>query len=128
MENTSLFQNNMTANPDDYLFQRKIEIMMDTNNKKINHELTDLKSNISKLNEEISILRQQLNEARSVRVESPAPIAPVSVAAVAAPATNSNNIDLDDARKNGQQLRPRFGDYKPEDVSISKFFYYGSKK
>ncbi|MBI2647182.1 hypothetical protein HYW99_01780, partial [Candidatus Woesearchaeota archaeon] len=29
--------------------------------------------------------------------------------------------------KNAEPLKPRYGDYKSEDVSIDKFFYFGRK-
>lgn len=140
--------NNMSAvnpgdNPDDYLFQKKIEIMVDSNSKKMARDLADMKDAIMKLNDEICSLRKHINETREpvreTRAEpsraelypsSSSPSSP-SIAAVAAGspvAVSTSRLDSDESRKNDSNLRPRFGDYKPEDVSVNKFFYFGSKK
>lgn len=137
--------NNMSSvnpgdNPDDYLFQKKIEIMIDSNSKKMARDLADMKDAIMKLNDEICSLRKHINETREpvreTRAEpSRAELYPsslsssIAAAAAGSPvAVSTSRLDSDESRKNDSNLRPRFGDYKPEDVSVNKFFYCGSKK
>jgi len=129
MEDTTILNNMAAVNSDDYLFQKKIEIMIDTNNKKITRELNDIKEIIAKLNEDFCELRKHFNENQTARAESPLSVTPAATAVASPVAISSNaNLDVDDLRKNGQLARPRYGDYKSEDVSINKIFYFGSKK
>lgn len=111
-------QNNAPSNSDNYFMQKQIEIMIDINNKKITNELNNMKEILSKLSEEISDIKRNLNANRVIQRAEP----------VAIP-DNNTNINQNNTRpNNGQPLRPRYGDYKPGDVSINKFFYFGNKK
>ena len=110
MENTPL--------NDSYLMEKKFEFMLESINKKVANELNSLKNMIGSINSEVTEIKKQLNNAQK-----------------AAPAVfeNSNNSNNNGgnaqarARDNGT-VKPRFGDYAPEDVPIEKFFYFGNKR
>lgn len=115
MENT--LQNSMSSNLEDYMMQKKIEIMMDMANKKIVSELDNINLRVSKLSEEVIELRRQLSEGvqkkHSLIIE---------------PENKKNQADSKSINANEQVSKPRYGDYTPEDVKIDKFFYFGNKK
>jgi len=102
----------------DYFIETKVKLLVDMQLKKMAGDMQKMAETIAALNQEILMLKSQVNERR----DAPKPIfvAPEPMAAPAASVVSS-------APKNGEQLRPRYGDYKPEDVSIGKFFYYGGK-
>lgn len=107
-----------TPNMDDYLIQKKIEVMIEISNKKI---IAEMNAKIAKLTEEISELRRKSGESRPVFVkQEPAQQAEAPEPQREAPrsaASNSTTV-----------ARPRYGDYKSQDVSVEKFFNFGSKR
>lgn len=107
MENSVI----QTSSNDDYFIQKKLEIMMDMYNKKVANEFSKLNSMISKLNDEISQLKRNINNP--VRAEQ-------------TKIFETSTKEVKESPKNDDQAKPRYGDYKPEDVSIGKFFYCGS--
>lgn len=114
---------------DNFFIQRMVEVMLDINNKKLFSEINTLKSEVSRLNDMVSELSRKSAEIRNVDMQKnikdfhdEAEAAPASVA-VSAPASAAPR-----GRANETVSRPRYGDYKPEDVSVDKFFYYGRKK
>lgn len=116
MENA--LQNSMqSSNLDDYMIQKRIEIMMDMTNKKIVSELNNINLKVTKLNEEVIELRKKISEGvqtkPSVILESE---------------NKENQADLKIRKNSEQASKPRYGDYTPEDVKIDKFFYFGNKK
>lgn len=113
-------------NLDDYMLQKKFELMIEINNKKISSELNNVNNIIAKLNEDIRQIRKQLSENRTnqiQKIESPkTETISENYEAAAQSFTSAKN------NSNNEQLKPRYGDYQPEDVSIGKFFYFGSKR
>lgn len=125
MENT--LQNSMqSSNLEDYMIQKKIEIMMDMNNKKINNELSKMSSMIAKLNEEIVAIKKNFNGNDAMQrkpVEVFETRKEIDQDALSIPRNNFNT-----PKNEADKPKPRYGDYKPEDVNIDKFFYFGNKK
>lgn len=101
----SLFQ--MQSNGE-YMMQKQFEIMLDISNKKITAELQNLKQMITVLNQEILHLKKQVQDAKHTQQSSPEP-KPQCL------------------NKESQPLKPRYGDFKPSDISINEFFYCGKK-
>lgn len=120
MEDVILNDTAKSPNLDDYMLQKKLEIMIDINNKKISAELNGMRSVISKFNEELAEIKKSLN-GNAQRLKEPA----VSLN------TSANDSRQSDFRRTGnseqQMAKPRTGDYEPKDVSIDKFFYFGNK-
>ncbi len=101
---------------DDFFIQKKIELMLDMNNKKVAAEFQKLNDQIIRLNGELNEMKRQLNgkaisHARQESlVESPKPV------------SSSSTVST----KSDDTIKPRYGDYKPGDVSIGDFFYFGA--
>lgn len=111
MEQT-IFQNKMDSN--DYLIEKKIEIMIDMHGKKFVNELNSVKEAINNLSREISEVKRNISENKpavkqeQIRNFEPQPEKP-----------------QEQTQTKGQN---RYGEYQPKDVSIEKFFYSGSNK
>ena len=110
MENTSL--------NDSYLVEKKFEFMLESINKKIANELNTLKNMIGSINSEVTEIKKQLNGTQRAAPEV---------------FENSNSVsnqgrDTPARGQDNRAIKPRFGDYSPEDVPIEKFFYFGNKR
>ncbi|MFH0867718.1 MAG: hypothetical protein V1831_00215 [Candidatus Woesearchaeota archaeon] len=103
---------------DSYLMEKKFELMIESINKRVANELNALKNMICNINSEVAEIKKQLN---NVQKASPA---------VFENSNNSNskvaNVQL--KSRDNVAVKPRYGDYAPEDVPIEKFFYFGNKK
>ena len=114
------------SNMEGYMLEKKFEIMIDMNNKKIANEISKLSSMISSLNEEIVSIKKELsrgNPAEAAR-QNPAKAVVEGPLEYGAREIPSNSV----RPKSNEEVKPRFGDYNPEDVAISKIFYFGNKK
>lgn len=96
---------------DDYLLRKQIELMMEASNKKIAAELSKINEMIERLSKEIFDVKRQLNE----------------VTKTGSMVISEKNVRQEPIRQETQP-RPRYGDYKSEDVSVDKLFYYGNKR
>ena len=102
---------------DNFFIQKQVETMLEINNKKLVSEISALKDSVSKLSQEISDLKK-------MRVSQPAP----------EPRHEPRQETLKQEPVNEQRatssesLRPGYGDYNPEDVSVTKMFYFGNKR
>ncbi|MBI2208122.1 hypothetical protein HYU50_01360 [Candidatus Woesearchaeota archaeon] len=108
-----------SPNTEDYMLEKKFEIMLDMNNKKIANEISKLSSMISKLNDEIASIKKELG--KGIAAKAPVAEEPLEYGAREIP---SNSV----RPKPNDDLKPRYGDYSPEDVPIGKIFYFGNKK
>lgn len=111
-------------NSDDYLLQKKVEIMIDTHNKKVKSEFDSLKtelesirSMINRLNNDISEIRKNIdNNGVNNNINNNA-------------ANRSEQVIIPDSQEKPKpKMHPRCGNYSSEDVSVNKFFYFGNKK
>ena len=105
----------------DYFMQRQLEIMMDTNNKKVLGEVKKVYEALDRINAEIESLKNQISSS-------------------GAQAKMNAEPECQDAPKQSFSEMPsrgeikatvpssRTGDYCSEDVSIEKFFYFGANK
>jgi len=130
MENTLSESNLSPQNLDNYFLQKQMELMIESNNKKLANELGNITSMISKLNAEISELKKQVGRSREMPARQESFAAPEIPRACAESRSISQSSCDNNAKKAEQSepSRPRYGDYKPEDVSVDKFFYFGNKK
>lgn len=124
----------------DAFTQRRFELMVEMATRKLQQEISALKDNIASLNSEIGSLKSQVSRLQ---------FQPQQAHAVQRTLAESDNqsiqqkkeVKIIDCRpeserhekfesgsaKNAEPIKPRFGDYKPDDVSIDKFFYFGRK-
>lgn len=111
-----------SPNMEDFMLQKKLDIMFEMNNRKIASEISKLGSMISSLSQEIDSIKKQLGRASVETRQNP---------------TNAAEQDFEGFReipsnsvrpKPNDDVKPRFGDYNPEDVPIGKIFYFGNKK
>ncbi|MBI4149203.1 hypothetical protein HY491_02030 [Candidatus Woesearchaeota archaeon] len=108
-----LFQNNKPA-PDDYFLQKQIEVLLDISSKKVMQELAVLKGMVGKLSEELGELKARERRAAPVEHQQ-------QTTATAAPVSTPS-------QRQEQPVQQRYGNVKPEEVAIDKFFYFGNKR
>ncbi|MBI2651123.1 hypothetical protein HYX01_01510 [Candidatus Woesearchaeota archaeon] len=128
-----ILQSNSQQSPQEYLLQKKFEIMLEMSNKKLLSDINSIHSMIGKLNEEIISLKKQVSENAAAKSE-----ARVSEANVNSASNNSDtnatriyqqNMQRNQANNsNNEKVKPRYGDYTSEDVAIEKMFYFGNKR
>ena len=108
---------------DDYLIEKKIEILMDMQSKKVANELNSIKEAINNLSKEISEIKKHVSENRQpARQEQIRKFESSSESVQEQPKTERSQ------EKVITQSQNRYGEYQPKDVSIEKFFYSGSNK
>lgn len=117
----------------DAFTQKRFELMIDMATKKLQQEITSLKEHIVSMSSEISSLKSQVSRIQFQPQQSQ----PIQRTLVE-PQKKVQIIDCrpegekredfkSGAEKNAEPVKPRYGDYQPEDVSIDKFFYFGRK-
>ena len=120
----------------DAFTMKRFELLVEMATKKLQTEIMSLKEGLCSQAGEINSLKSQLN-----RIQFQQPSQPVQRTLVENQATAKKEINIVDCRPEGEKkeefvsgaaknydpVRPRFGDYKSEDVSIDKFFYFGRK-
>jgi hypothetical protein len=100
----------IVATGDDALIEQKYQLLMDMEKKKVEQEINSLRETISNLNNEIQVLRAELKHA-----------------------AEQSNPKLKEKEKQDvlktvpKEDHPRQGNYRPEDVSVEKMFYFGHK-
>ncbi len=126
----------------DAFTQRKFELILDMATKKLQQGIAALKGQLKSMNSEIASLKSQVSrlqfqpqhysaqktlvEPDSFQEQAIKPKKEVKI--VDCRPENERREDFQSgAAKNAEPIKPRFGDYKPEDVSIDKFFYFGRK-
>ncbi|MEK6983122.1 MAG: hypothetical protein AABX33_00985 [Nanoarchaeota archaeon] len=126
----------------DAFTQKRFELMIEMASKKLQQEMVVLKENIVSLNSEIGSLKRQISRIQFQPQEHVAVqktlIEPQSKEAQLQPRKEVEIIDCradhekkgefkSGTAKNTEPIRPRYGNYEPDDVSIDKFFYFGRK-
>lgn len=107
---------------DDYLIEKRIEIMMDMQSKKVANELNSIKEAINNLSKEISEIKRHVSENRQPARQEQIRKFESSESVQEQPKTERSQ------EKVVTQGQNRYGEYQPKDVSIEKFFYSGSNK
>ena len=129
----------------DAFTQKRFELMVDMATKKLQQEIESLKVAFNSLNGELNSMKSQVSRmqfqpqreahhfSRQVAEEQPV-IEEQSVSAKkevhivdCRPDGEKHEEFKSGAARNSEPIKPRFGDYKSEDVSIDKFFYFGRK-
>jgi hypothetical protein len=135
-----VLQNNLNSRGDDYLLQKKFEILIEMNNKKFQGELSTLKSTVERLTSELSEIKKVMLSGSRRQVERVEPQQfvehqqapqefieqPEVIITASAKACGFNSAPSHVSR--GDAPKPRYGDYQPKDVSIDKIFYFGGRK
>ena len=133
----------------DTFTQKRMELMIEMATKKLVQEINSMKEHFNSLNSEIGSLKSQITRLQFQPPPSPKRI--VREYVEEQPETQEQNIHeqaqpqrevkivdcrpeadrkeefVSGAAKNAEPIKPRFGDYKSQDVSIDKFFYFGRK-
>jgi len=131
----------------DVFTQKRFELMVEMATKKLQQEISALKEQFASLTSEMGSLKSQISRIQ---------FQPQQAHAVQKTLFDSNqnqaeqqNQDIQPKRevkivdcrpenekkgefvsgstKNSEPVKPRYGDYQPQDVSIEKFFYFGRK-
>ena len=139
----------------DAFSQKRFEIMVEMATKKLNFEIESLKLAFNSLNGELGSLKNQVNrmqfappQERTIQPQAASPQQVVGEQTYYQPQAQASQVEarkdvhivdcraadekknefVSGAAKNSTEpIRPRFGDYKSQDVSIEKFFYFGRK-
>ena len=109
------------APQDDMFTQRRMELMIDMATKKLLAEIQQLKQSMQKLETEVADLRKR---GTVMSVSSASPQA-VLQSAPQRPVSGSGMNDFSPQKKVSADV-PRYGHYTSEDVSVEKFFNFGS--
>ena len=122
----------------DAFTQKRFELMIEMSTKKLQQEIAALKEHVISLNSELGSLKSQVSRMQFQPQGSPVQRTLVDsqenaqvkkdVKIVDCRPENERKGDFKSgAAKNAEPIKPRYGDYQPEDVSIDKFFYFGRK-
>lgn len=121
----------------DAFTMKRFELMVEMATKKLQTEIMSLKEALCSQAGEINSLKSQLNRIqfqpqqsvqRTLAENQPQASAKKDANIVdCRPEGEKKEEFVSGAAKNADPARPRFGDYKSEDVSIDKFFYFGRK-
>lgn len=116
---------------DDYLMEKKIELLIDMKVKKLISELESAKSQIQQMSSEMSVLHNKVERLNSASVQ-------ISTRQMEAPDAPhfTQNVSPEQPRvmpssappQKKEMYNQRMGDLKPGDVNIEKMFYYGNKR
>ena len=128
----------------DAFTQKRFELIIEMATKKLQQEMDKLKESLCSMAGEINSLKSQVSR---IQFQPPqhavqktlGEIGESSHQAAQQPKKEAKIVDCrpEDEKKaeftsgsarNSEPVRPRFGDYKSEDVSIDKFFYFGNKR
>ena len=128
----------------DVFTQKRFELIIEMATKKLQQEINILKETacsqageINSLKSQISRLQFQPQQARPIQrtlvepeqqshIEAHAPKKEVKIVDCR-PGDERREDFKSSSERNSEPVRPRYGDYEPEDVSIEKFFYFGRK-
>ena len=126
----------------DAFTQKRFELMIDMATKKLQQEMIALKGHVILLNSEIGSLKSQISrlqfQPQQTQTSDRPLVEPQPENQSIQPKKEIKIVDCrpenerrgefkSGSAQNAEPIRPRYGDYKPEDVSIDKFFYFGRK-
>lgn len=109
---------------EDYLIQKKIEVMFEVFSKKMANEFSRMNDKIVELKSEIETIKEKgkSNFKETIQIIEK-PVEHFNYPKDGQQVKQNTNL----LSPTSQQTKPRYGNYKPEDVSIEKFFYSGGK-
>lgn len=116
------------------LLEKKFELLIERHVKQLKEEIAQMKSAMQLLADELERARggEIKRESNSIPVqmtlESPMPSGGVKIQNASSGAFVPPQQMSGAARNSNTVSRPRYGDYKPEDVDIGKMFYFGGKR
>ena len=124
----------------DIFTQKRFELMVEMATKKLQSEINSMKEAMCSLSGEINSLKSQISR---VQFQQPARAVQTTLgnSQQESQVQQKKEVKIVDCRpegekkeefqsgsaRNSEPIRPRYGDYKPDDVSIEKFFYFGRK-
>ena len=127
----------------DVFTQKRFELMIEMATKRLQQEIQGLKEHVSSLNSEIGSLKSQISrmqfqpQSHAVQKTLAEPQSQYMEQNIqqkkevrivdCRPDEERKGEFVSGAAKNSEPVKPRYGDYEPEDVSIEKFFYFGRK-
>ena len=88
-----------------YLIEKKFEVMLESLGKRLMSEISSIKETVNSLQSEVTELKRGHAQASAQTV-----------------------LQTPSVHKVETPLRPRYGDYNPEDVAVEKMFYFGNKR
>ncbi|MBI2541205.1 hypothetical protein HYV80_00655 [Candidatus Woesearchaeota archaeon] len=122
----------------DAFTQRRFELMIEMATKKLQQEVAALNEHMASLNAEMGSLKSQVSRMQfqpqthavqrtlTAENEDTQPKKEVKIVDCRPEAERKQEFKSGAAR-NSEPIKPRYGDYQPDDVSIDKFFYFGRK-
>lgn len=130
----------------DAFTQKRFELMIDMATKKLQQEIVSLKEHMASLNSELGSLKSQVSRMQFQPQSHPVQRTLVEPQEHVQEnhqqqGINRKEVEIIDCRpegerkenfksgaeRNSEPIKPRYGDYTPQDVSIDKFFYFGRK-
>lgn len=91
------------------LIEQKYQLLLEMNNKRFQQEIEALKTALNNLGSELQMLKAELKRVAEQPLQKP------------------KEKDKQEVLKTvPNEAHPRQGNYKPEDVSIEKMFYFGN--
>lgn len=109
------------APQEDYFAQKRIEVMIDMANKKVFAEMQQLKQTIQRLENDVAELRKRTSGASF----SSQPGMQPAQQQTQRPTGSSTQMSFSPEKKVSADV-PRYGHYTSDDVSVEKFFNFGS--
>ncbi len=114
------------------LLEKKFEFLIERQVKQLKEEIARIKSAMQLLADELERTRGGEIKRESVPIqttlESPLSSGGVKIQNASSGAFVPPQQASGAARNSSTVSRPRYGDYKPEDVDIGKMFYFGGKR
>ncbi len=94
------------------LLERKYQLILEMNNKRFNEELSSLKQQVQEVNSEVERLRLVVRRLEEQGIQQK-------------PVERQETINIVDKKEVPKENHSRQGDFKSSDVPIEKFFYFG---
>ena len=119
-----------------FLMEKRLSLLVEMATKKYDREILELKAQLHQLNGELETLRSNVKSIRIEQAQQPQQQAqPIhhehQQAQQSRPVERVSDAQIAAASNAGESVSSRMartGNYKSEDVSVEKFFYFGNKK
>ena len=109
-----------------FLLERQLKMLIEIATKKYDSEITALKSHVATLQQDIETLRANVKSIRVEQSQAPQPVQHVQQHS--APVEQHHVDAAPRQNETPSMTMARTGNFKSEDVSVDKFFYFGNKK